>query len=203
MGKRPSSAELTAAADKLLKDNPKPVGVVGPSHARNLEVLRRSEDLSKPPPYDPDQLTEDQREILEMTGPRHLENGPRQVLGPRHPVSRGGIKRGMNGAFNLKAVSDACVLAGLDPASEIVRVLQSKKQLLDRSGKPVLDADGNPVFIDEIDTETRLRTLNELLQYVQPKLKTVEVKMSGTLDLAPEQLDARLTALLSKVGKAA
>ena len=200
MAKKPTSAELTAEADKLLKANPARSDNVF-SHARNLQVLRRSEDLSKPPPKTLETMTEDEREIYEMTGPRHWENGPKSGVASRD--SEMGVKRGMSGKVNLRGVADACVLAGLDPAVEIVRALKSQKPLLDRSGKPVLDADGNQVYVDEIDTETRLRTLNELLQYVQPKLKSVEVNVSGTLEMPTEQLDARLMALLAKAGKAA
>lgn len=198
MGKRPSPAELAAAADKLLKDNPRPVGG-RPSHADNLRVLRRSEDLSKPPPKVLETMTEDEREIFEMTGPRHWENGPKAGVASRD--SGVGVRRGMTGKVNLRGVADACVLAGLDPAVEIVRALSAQKPLLDRSGKPVLDADGNQVYVDEIDTETRLRTLTELLSYTQPKLKAVEVNVSGVLEMPTEQLDARLTALLAKAGK--
>jgi hypothetical protein len=40
--------------------------------------------------------------------------------------------------------------------------------------------------------------LNEMLQYTQPKLKSVEMKVSGQLELTNEQLDSRLTMLLSR-----
>jgi len=46
-----------------------------------------------------------------------------------------------------------------------------------------------------------MRTLNEFLQYTQPKLKSIEVKMSGTLDLTSEQLDNRLNMLLAKAAR--
>lgn len=102
------------------------------------------------------------------------------------------------GRINLKQVAEACVEAGLDPAVEILRALQLKEPVLDRSGQPVLGPDGEPMMADLVDTDTRLRTLNELLQYTQPKLKAVEVKMSGSLELTSEQLDQRLAALLAK-----
>ena len=38
-------------------------------------------------------------------------------------------------------------------------------------------------------------------RYTQPKLKSVEMKVSGNLELTNEQLDARLVALLSKAAK--
>jgi hypothetical protein len=43
--------------------------------------------------------------------------------------------------------------------------------------------------------------LSEILNYTQPKLKAIEVKMSGSLELTSEQLDQRLGALLQKVMK--
>jgi hypothetical protein len=43
--------------------------------------------------------------------------------------------------------------------------------------------------------------LNELLQYTQPKLKSVEMKVSGALELTSEQLDSRLNMLLAKAMK--
>jgi hypothetical protein len=43
--------------------------------------------------------------------------------------------------------------------------------------------------------------LSEILNYTQPKLKAIEVKMSGSLELTSEQLDQRLSALMQKVMK--
>lgn len=105
------------------------------------------------------------------------------------------------GRINLKAVAEACMEEGLDPAVEILRVLTTKVPVLDRNGQPVLGEDGKPMMVDRVDPDTRLRTLNELLNYTQPKLKAVEVKMSGSLDLTSEQLDQRLGALLAKAQK--
>jgi len=52
-----------------------------------------------------------------------------------------------------------------------------------------------------VDADVRLRMLNEVLQYTQPKLKAVEMKVSGALDLTSEQLDKRLGMLLAKAAK--
>lgn len=181
-------------ADSILKANPPPNTAGSPSRAENLKVLQTSERLDRPPPLVEETMTEDQKEINAVAGLAVVQEA-------RDRPSRGGMRRGSNGRINLRAVADACVDAGLDPAAEIVRVLQSQKPVLDRSGNPVLDADGEQVFVDEIDMDTRLRTLNELLQYTQPKLKAVEVKMSGSLELPAEQLDARLQALIAKAVK--
>lgn len=194
MAKRRRSP-LERAADELLKANPVHDPGGRPSKAKNQAALRRSEDLSKPPPEDPEALTEVQKEIRDMVGMT-------KVSRQKHAKSGDGVTRhGNNGRISLRAVADACVDAGLDPAAEIVRVLQTKKQATDRWGNPLHDPDGNPIEVDQIDADTRLRTLNELLQYTQPKLKAVEVKMSGTLEIPSEQLDQRLQALISKAVK--
>jgi hypothetical protein len=99
--------------------------------------------------------------------------------------------------INLKAVAEACIDEGLDPAVEITKALAKQIPLM-KGGQPVLDDQGNPVMVHLVDPDTRLRTLNELLQYTQPKLKAVEVKMSGSLELSSEQLDQRLEMLLAR-----
>lgn len=103
--------------------------------------------------------------------------------------------------INLKAVAEALIDEGLDPATEIARVLRGRPVLDDR-GNPVIDpATGHELLTHDVDPETRLRTLNALLEFTQPKLKAVEVKMSGNLELSAEQLDKRLAALLQKAVK--
>jgi hypothetical protein len=106
------------------------------------------------------------------------------------------------GRINLKHVAEALLDEGLDPAAEIARVLTEKVPARDRQGMTVVDENGEPVMIDAVDPDTRLRVLNEMLQYIQPKLKAVEVKMSGNLELSSEQLDQRLQTLLAKAAKA-
>lgn len=186
---------LQRVATELLKANPSQDPGGRPSKVKNTTVLRRSEDLSKPPAPDPAEMTEDQLEIHRLAGRAELSKQRNSKSGD------GVVRHGDKGRISLRAVADACVDAGLDPAAEIVRVLQTKKPALDRSGRPILGPDGLPVEVDEIDMDTRLRTLNELLQYTQPKLKAVEVKMSGTLEIPSEQLDQRLQALIAKAVK--
>jgi len=102
------------------------------------------------------------------------------------------------GGINLKSVAQACIDAGLDPAAEIARVLATQVPVVDSKGKPVLDERGLPVMTGLVDTDTKIRTLTELLQYNQPKLKAVEMKISGSLEMTGDELDQRLSALLSK-----
>lgn len=102
--------------------------------------------------------------------------------------------------INLKAVAEACIDEGLDPAVEITKAL-SKQIPLFKNGQQIFDDSGLPVMVYLVDSDTRLRTLNELLQYTQPKLKAVEVKLSGSLELSGEQLDQRLASLIAKAVK--
>ena len=117
-------------------------------------------------------------------------NARRTSSGLRHPLK-----------INLMAVSEALVEEGLDPAVEFARILK---------GRPLVDEDGNAVMDPvtgqqarryDLDADVRVRMLSEILNYTQPKLKAIEVKMSGSLELTSEQLDQRLNALMQKVMK--
>lgn len=124
-----------------------------------------------------------------LTGRRH----PKQISASTKPNAKHRI--------NLKAVSEALIEEGLDPAVEITRILKGEIKRDDK-GNPVMHPiTGEPVREYLVDPDTRLRTLNEVLQYTQPKLKAIEVKMSGSLELSSEQLDERLGALLAKAVK--
>jgi hypothetical protein len=109
-------------------------------------------------------------------------------------------KKGRDMRINLKAVIEACIDEGLDPAVEIAKALKATTPMI-RGGHPVLDHEGKTIMVPLLDMDTRMRTLNEFLQYTQPKLKSVEVKLSGTLDLTSDQLDARLNMLLAKAAR--
>jgi hypothetical protein len=109
-------------------------------------------------------------------------------------------KKGRDMRINLKAVIEACIDEGLDPAVEIAKALKATTPMI-RGGHPVLDHEGKTIRVPLLDMDTRMRTLNEFLQYTQPKLKSVEVKLSGTLDLTSDQLDARLNMLLAKAAR--
>jgi len=99
------------------------------------------------------------------------------------------------------AVSEALVEEGLDPAIEFARILRGRP-LVDDEGKPVIDpVTGEQARRYELDADVRVRMLSEILNYTQPKLKAVEVKMSGSLELTSEQLDERLNMLLMKAAK--
>lgn len=67
------------------------------------------------------------------------------------------------GRINLRAVSEVLMARGLDPTEELINILQPT------------DEDGNPAE-SKLDLDVQARILNELLQYTQPKLKSVEIK---------------------------
>ena len=120
--------------------------------------------------------------------------------GRAHPVSKSASTSRAPHRINLRAVAEACIEEGLDPAVEIAKALKATIPMM-RGGHQVLDNEGKAVMIPLLDVDTRMRTLNEFLQYTQPKLKSIEVKMSGTLDLTSEQLDNRLNMLLAKAAR--
>lgn len=135
-----------------------------------------------------------------------LESAPPAFTGHTHAArssysKKGGFADNVRHRINLRSVAEACIDEGLDPAVEIPKALNAKVPLLTKGGNQVFDDDGQPVMVHLVDADTRLRTLNELLQYIQPKLKAVEVKMTGNLELTSEQLDQRLAAILAKAGK--
>lgn len=142
----------------------------------------------------------------QMATVQDLQGANVPLTGRSYPANRsysnkGGVKQDLKHRINLKAVAEACMDEGLDPAVEITRALNAQIPLF-KNGAQVFDDNGLPVMVHLVDADTRLRTLNELLQYTQPKLKAVEVKVSGGLELSGEQLDQRLAALLAKAGKA-
>lgn len=132
-------------------------------------------------------------EDLEAAGPR---------TGRSHATKKSAITSPSPHRINLKAVAEALVEEGLDPTVEMIRIMKAQKPVTNIQGKPILDKDGKPQMVDVLDPDTKLRMLNELLQYTQPKLKSVEMKVSGALELTSEQLDDRLGALLRKAAGA-
>jgi hypothetical protein len=103
--------------------------------------------------------------------------------------------------INLMKVAEALAAEGLDPSLEIAQALKRELPVMDREGRQVFDDSGQPVMVPAIPEDLRLKTMVSLLEYCQPKLKATEVKVSGSVDLTSEQLDARVTALLEKALK--
>jgi hypothetical protein len=125
-----------------------------------------------------------------------MTHGPK--VGRSYPTNKSS-KRPLK--INLMAVSEALVEEGLDPAVEFARILKGRP-LVDENGEAVMDpVTGQQARRYDLDADVRVRMLSEILNYTQPKLKAIEVKMSGSLELTSEQLDQRLSSLLQKVMK--
>lgn len=146
----------------------------------------------------------DAARLAELNGapPRLASSEDLQAAGPKtgraHAVQKSAKTSSAPHRINLKAVSEALVEEGLDPAVEIARVLKGEIVYGD-DGQPCKHPiTGEVLRRYAIDADTRVRTLNEVLQYTQPKLKAVEVKVSGALELTGEQLDDRIAALMAK-----
>lgn len=99
--------------------------------------------------------------------------------------------------FNLMSVRDALISEGLDPFVEVARVLTERVPVI-QDGKPVLDAEGQPVTVPRIGGVDRAKILVELGQYVEPKLKAVEVKVEDKTQLSEEQLDKRIAVFMQR-----
>jgi hypothetical protein len=69
-------------------------------------------------------------------------------------------------------VAEALAEEGLDPATELIRIIQA----------------------GSLEPKVQASILNELLQYTQPKLKSIEVK--GKFELTEEQIDNRIQSLM-------
>lgn len=81
------------------------------------------------------------------------------------------------GRINLKAVAEVLAARGLDPTEALIDIISP----VDEQGEPM----DSP-----LDADVRARILNELLQYTQPKLKSIEVKGKvslGVFDVTNEQ----------------
>lgn len=102
-----------------------------------------------------------------------------------------------NGKMNLRGVVEVLSEFGLDPTVELARVLTGHRKVLDRSGNPVLDTEGQPITEPILGDEMRTKVLLELQQYVHPKLKAVEMTVKKA-ELTDEQVEARLQQLLAK-----
>ena len=134
-----------------------------------------------------------------LASPEDLEDaGPK--TGRAHAMRKSsGIKHPLR--INLTAVSEALIEEGLDPAIEFARILKGRP-IVNGDGEVVIDPHtGQPARRYELEADVRVRMLSEILSYTQPKLKAVEIKMSGSLELTGEQLDQRLAMLLARAAR--
>jgi hypothetical protein len=100
----------------------------------------------------------EKRSAVTGTFGRIADDNTPAVHTPLVPASRATSRK--PGRINLKAVGEVLQERGLDPTEEIINIIDG----VDEHGRHLIDPD------------TRLRILNELLQYTQPKLKSIEIK---------------------------
>lgn len=99
--------------------------------------------------------------------------------------------------FNLMSVADALTQEGLDPFVEVAKVLKERAPVM-RDGKQAVDPEtGELLTYAVIGPVDRAKILVELGQYVQPKLKAVEVKVEDRTQLTEEQLNARIAKIMA------
>lgn len=80
------------------------------------------------------------------------------------------------GKINLRKVAEVLESYGMDPTEEILKV------------------------VPELDADTRARVMLGLLEYVQPRLKSVEMKVEGNITtMTPEQREARILELQKQI----
>jgi hypothetical protein len=93
--------------------------------------------------------------------------------------------------LNLRKVAEVLSSYDLDPIETIADALVPVT---------VIDPDtGAEVLEHRLSVEQRTQIAIELLQYIHPKLKAVEMKIDGTLaGMSQEQLDDRLKLLLAR-----
>lgn len=97
--------------------------------------------------------------------------------------------------FNLRGVIEVLAEHGLDPVAELSKTLMETRPQLDKKGEIVLDSKGKQLMVPILDLETRTRALASLIEYVHPKLKSVEMTVKKA-ELTDEQVEQRLAALL-------
>ena len=107
------------------------------------------------------------------------------------PEQLDGRARSRSGGVNLRAVGETLAGYGLDPSAEISEILMPHDEV---------DPDGVTRKKHALDPRERARALLELMQYVHPKLKAIEVTQKAD-ELTEQQVDAKLTALLAKALK--
>lgn len=104
--------------------------------------------------------------------------------------------------FNIRGVLEVLAENFLDPVAELSRSLMETKPVTNRDGVPLLDKDGKQMVEFILPLDIRTKTLAGLIEYVHPKLKSVEMNVKKA-ELSDEQVEQRLAALLLQAQVAA
>lgn len=104
--------------------------------------------------------------------------------------------------FNLRGVVEVLAEHGLDPVAELSKTLMATKPVTDNQGVPLLNKDGTPMVVSVLPLDVRTKALASLIEYVHPKLKSVEMTVKKA-ELTDDQVEQRLAVLLAAATKAA
>lgn len=180
----PSLAEQAAAiavdaeeVAALARQGKKRVPHVGDHHDMSADRYRRAEHAKRmsglPTPYAFSIL----RTVCEESGRGKYMKGESRVK-----------SHGKQG-FNVKGVVDVLLEEGFDPTVEVVKILRGRQDP-DRPDDP-------EARVYQVPADIRLRFASELMKFVHPTKKAVEVE-DKTPPLAGRALDARLGALVQQ-----
>lgn len=122
-----------------------------------------------------------------LVGRAAIENGlplpgRRDVETPRAVINRGDRRV----QFSIRGVAEILSENGYDPAEEMVRIL---------AGDP--DPDDPTKRVYRVDAKTRLQFSNELLKYVHPQRKAVDVEQR--VQYSGAELDAQLGGAIGRL----
>lgn len=169
------------------------------------------EQASKNPNVRPELVpTEQQRveqrgDVPHMTRNDFWDNAQAPEIGaqsrPRAAGGESGASRRAKGKINIRSVREVLEEAGLDPTVELVAIIQATVPETDAKGNVIVDAlTGETIEKHVLPQAMRASLTADLIQYVQPKLKAVEMKVEDKTPPTDEQLDARIKHLMRKPG---
>lgn len=99
--------------------------------------------------------------------------------------------------FAIRPVREVLESYGLDPTAEIAKALTALEPVLDDKGVQKVDDKGDPMWKPLINVRDRAYIANELMQYITPKLKAVEMKVEAP-PMPIDQVDARIAQLANQ-----
>ena len=161
--------------------------VLGVTETRDFETHRRAQDFHT-------LLLQAKNEKLEQAGDeqhRKTSVDAGRPLTDLAVTQMDGRSRSRTGKMAMRTVAETLAGYGLDPAVEISGILMPRMEI---------DPDGVERQKYALDDRERAKALLELMQYVHPKLKAVEITKLPD-EMTEEQVDRKLEALFAKAQK--